>query len=97
MVMDSPVIDQRTVVFTAYMLMLETPEKCKTFRSRDIAKAAGVDVAHTAAIIRKCWLAGLISKKGMKGRTMIYELTKRGIDRGDYYFNHWNQITNEFY
>ena len=96
MVMDISVINQRTVMLCAYTLMLENAE-CKKFRSRDIANAAGVDVAHTAALIRKCFLAGLINKKGMKGRTMIYELTKRGMDRGEYYFNHWNQITNEFY
>ena len=96
MVMYRAVIDQRTVVLCSYMLMLENKD-CKEFRTRDIAKAAGVDIAHTAALIRKCWLAGLIDKKGMKGRTMIYELTKRGMDRGEYYFEHWNQITNEFY
>jgi len=96
MVMDKPVIDQRTVIFSAYMLMLENPE-CKTFRSRDIAKEAGVDVAHTAALIRKCYLADLISKEGMDGNAMLYKLTKRGTERGEYYFEHWNQITNTFY
>ena len=95
--MDNPVIDQRTVVYSAYVLMLEDPEKYTLFRSRDIANAAGVDVAHTAALIRKCYLAGLISKEGMEGRTMKYKLTKRGVDRGEYYFEHWNQVTNEFY
>ena len=96
--MDKPVIDQRTVIFSAYVLMLEDPEKYTLFRSRDIAKEAGVDVAHTAALIRKCYLVGLISKKGMeKGHIMRYKLTERGVERGEYYFEHWNQITNTFY
>ena len=97
MVVDNHVLDQRTVVFTAYILMLEDPDKYITFRSRDIAKVVDVTVSHTSALIRKCYLAGLISKKGMKGRTMIYELTNYGVERGKYYFDHWNQITNTFY
>lgn len=92
-----PVIDQRTTIYTAYVLMLEDPGRYTLFRSRDVAKAAGVDVAHTAALIRKCFLAELISKEGMDGNAMRYKLTKKGLDRGEYYFEHWNPITNEMY
>lgn len=94
---ETAVIDQRTVVFTAYMLMLDDPENFTLFRSRDIAKAAGVDVAHTAALIRKCFMAGLISKEGKDGKAMLYKLTKHGAERGEYYMIHYNSITGEMY
>ena len=87
-----PIIDQRTVIYNAYIMMVGDVDK---FKSRDISKVTGVDVVHVSALIAKCMKRGLIRKNGIEGRAAIYELTDFGIRRGEWLFEHYNPVTND--
>lgn len=89
-----PIIDQRTVIYNAYVLMVGDIDK---FRSRDISKATGVDVVHVSALISKCMKKGLVQKAGSEGKAALYKLTTSGRSRGEWLFEHYNPVTNEIY
>lgn len=91
----STIIDQRTTVYNSYLLMVGDEDKYTIFKTADIADATGVDMKHVSASISKCIQANLIKKVGKEGRAGLYKLTDHGINRGEYYFQHWNPITNE--
>ena len=92
------IIDKRTVIHTAYLMLLEDPED-PTFTSRDMADATNVPLQNAHALIRRCQLSGFVCKVGekkTKGRPAnIYMLTDRGIERGQFYFERYNPITGE--
>ena len=95
MVMEgTSIIDQRTVIFQAYMLLLGDEDRYTKFKSRDISEVTGVDTVHVSALIMKCIKVDLIRRVGKDGRAQLYELTDRGISRGEFYFKNYNSVTN---
>ena len=98
MVMErTSIIDQRTVMLISYTLLIEDKDGHTEFKSRDISKVTGVDTVHVSAIIMKCIKKDLIRRVRKDGHIGIYELTKDGISRGEYYFAHYNPVTGEMY
>ena len=89
------IIDQRTVIYNAYLLMVGDEDRYTTFKTIDISNVTGVGTKHVSALISKCIQVKLIKKVGKDGRAALYKLTDNGINRGEYYFQHWNPITNE--
>ena len=92
-----PIIDQRTTIYNAYLLKMNNADKYTLFKSRDISKVTGVDTAHVSALLLKCVKAGLVRKAGKEGNATLYELTAKGLNRGDWLFEHYNPVTNEIY
>lgn len=94
--MNTSIIDQRTVIYNAYLMGFDKEDNA-IFKSRDISKITDVDVVHVSALIMKCIKADLIRRAGREGRAQLYELTPRGVDRGEWLFYHYNPLTNEIY
>ena len=92
MVIQKPIVDQRRIIYSAYMAQLEDSDKYTIFKSRDIASILDVPIANVAALIRKCMLAELISKVGREKQASLYTLTSEGNKRGLYYMRNYNPI-----
>lgn len=90
--MANSIVDQRMVIYTAYVAQLDDPEYI-LFSSRDIAYMLDVPVINVAAIIHKCVRSRLISKVGREKSADIFSLTKDGMNRGLYYAENYNPIT----
>lgn len=93
--LSTTIIDQRTTIYNAYLLMVGDEDRYTIFKTTDITNVTGVDTKYVSASIAKCIQSKLIKKVGKEGRAGLYTLTNDGINRGEYYFQHWNPITNE--
>jgi len=93
--LSTTIIDQRTTIYNAYLLMVGDEDRYTIFKTIDISNATDVDIKYVSASISKCIHAKLVKKVGKEGRAGLYKLTKDGLNRGEYYFQHWNPITNE--